>query len=462
MTPDEILQKLWRDAGHDAGALDNVSLTGAEPGLPSSFRVGAAAQVSIAAATLAAAELWQARGGKRGPVSVAMDHACAEVRSDHYVRVNGEKLPEPWDKIAGLYPCRDGFVRIHTNFPHHRDGILKLLGCDYSREAVGAALANWDRVSFETACAEAGMVASALRTFAERDAHPHATALARMPLVSIEKIGDAPAEPLHDSERPLGGVRVLDLTRIIAGPVAGRTLAAHGASVLLITSAHLPSIPALVVDTGRGKRSAQLDLRDASDKDGMRALIADSDIFLQGYRPGGLASLGFSPEECAALRPGIVYVSLSAYGHEGPWANKRGFDSLVQAATGFNLAEGEAFGDGKPKVFPTQILDHAAGMLLAFGAMTALKRRVEHGGSWHVRVSLAGVAHWLRGLGRLPNGFAAPDPTFEDAAPYLEKTASPFGEITAVRHAGILSQTPAYWAQSTVPLGTDTAEWRPR
>lgn len=462
MTPFDILQSLWRSVGQTPDALEDVALTGSEPGLPSSFRAGAAAQASIAAAALAAAELWRLRTGRCSSIAVDMAHACAEVRSDHYVRIDGEKPPEPWDKIAGLYPCRDGFVRIHTNFPHHRDGILGLLGCEYSREAVGAALKAWDRVAFETACAEAGMVASALRTFVEWDAHPHAAALARLPLVAIEKIGAAPPEPLPPGARPLAGVRVLDLTRIIAGPVAGRTLAAHGADVLLITAPHLPAIDTLVIDTGRGKRSARLDLRGENDNARLRALVADGDVFLQGYRPGGLAALGFSPDECARLRPGIVYVSLSAYGHEGPWAGKRGFDSLVQAATGFNLAEGEAFGDGKPKVFPTQILDHAAGMLLAFGAMTALARRAEQGGSWHVRVSLAGVAHWLRSLGRLPDGFAAHDPTFDDVAPFLERTATPFGQVTAVRHAGRVAETPPFWALPTVPLGTHDAEWSSR
>jgi crotonobetainyl-CoA:carnitine CoA-transferase CaiB-like acyl-CoA transferase len=254
-------------------------------------------------------------------------------------------------------------------------------------------------------------------------------------------------------------VRVLDLTRVIAGPVAGRTLAAHGADVLLITAPHLYNMPALVIDTGRGKRSAQLDLRDPAARDTLRGLLAEADVMVQGYRPGAIAARGFGPAEAAAARPGIVYVSLCAWGHSGPWQDRRGFDSLVQTASGLNAAEAEAAGQSAPKPLPVQALDHAAGNLLALGALAGLHRRATEGGSWHVRISLARTGHWLRGIGRAPNGLACTPPKRADIAEYLEASDSGFGRLTTVRHAALLSATPAHWDRPSVPPDTDAPRW---
>ena len=382
--------------------------------------------------------------------------------SGAYLRVDGAPPPDPWDAIAGAYLCGDGrWVRLHTNFPHHRDGILKLLGCANTREAVAAALKNWHAEQFETAATAAGMVVAALRSFGEWDAHPHAPVIAAQPLLQIERIGDAPPTPLPlAGQRPLSGMRVLDLTRVLAGPVCGRTLAAHGADVLRITGAHLPSLGQGEIDVGRGKLQAALDLRNEGDQDRLRALVADADIFSQGYRPGTLAARGFSPETLAALKPGIVCVSLSAYGWSGPWGGKRGFDSLVQAATGINMAEAEAFGAPEnPRPLPCQAIDHATGYLMALGAQACLIRRAQEGGSWHVRVSLARTGHWLRNLGRLPNGFSVPMPAAADHPALMETSASRFGSLTALRHAGQLSETPPFFTRPAAPLGEHPAAW---
>ncbi|MDC6179574.1 CoA transferase [Ralstonia solanacearum] len=451
VTPAQALAQIWHTLGQPDAALSRVTLTGAEPALPSSFAVGTLAQSTIAAAALGVAHVDTLRTGRRQAVSVDMRHAALEFRSERYFRVDGQLPPEPWDKIAGLYRCGDGrWVRLHTNFPHHRDGVLRLLGCTHDREAVASALAGWQALAFEDVAAEAGLVATAARTFDEWDRHPQGVAVAGLPLPPHGQGGEG---------RPLSGVRVLDLTRVIAGPVCGRMLAAHGADVLLVTGPHLPSIPPLVIDTGRGKRSARLDLRDAADADRLRALLGETDLFVQGYRPGGLAALQFGPQQAAALRPGIVYVSLSAYGHVGPWAGRRGFDSLVQTAAGFNWAEAEAAGETGPRPLPAQALDHAAGYLMAAGAMAALARRMTEGGSWHVRVSLAQTAHWLRGLGRPDHGLDAADPRYEDIGAWLETTPSGFGALTALRHAGQLSDTPPRWTLPAVPLGTHAAAW---
>ena len=457
--PHDVVAALWRTAEQDDAALQHVTLTGAEAVLPSSFAVGTAAQATIAAAALAAGELWRLRSGRRQSVGVDMRAAAIEFRSERYLRVDGKVPAEYHDSIAGLYRCGDGrWVRLHTNLPHHCSGLLKLLGCEHDRGAVQRTLDGWAAEKLEDAAAEAGLVVTACRTFAEWDAHPQGRAVATLPPFSIEQIGDAPAMPLPAAERPLAGIKVLDLTRIIAGPVCGRTLAAHGADVLLVTAPHLPSMRPLVIDTGRGKLSTSFDLRQASGRDTLAALVRDTDVLVQGYRPGAVAAFGFGPEDVARMRPGIVYVSLCAYSHAGPWAGRRGFDSLVQTASGFNTAEAEAFSQGRPKELPTQELDHATGYLLAFAAMTALKRRAERGGSWHVRCSLAQTGFWLRSLGRV-DGTTCPDPRSADVRDLLEELPSGFGRLTTVRHAATMSETPPRWARQSVPLGADPPAW---
>jgi crotonobetainyl-CoA:carnitine CoA-transferase CaiB-like acyl-CoA transferase len=241
--------------------------------------------------------------------------------------------------------------------------------------------------------------------------------------------------------------------------VCGRTLAAHGADVMRITAPHLPGFPTLDIDTGRGKLSAQLDLRSEEERERLAALLRESHIFVQGYRPGALASLGFSPEACAELRPGIIAVSLCAYGHEGPWAGRRGFDSLVQNACGVNWAEAEAKGVPPPKELPAQALDHASGYLMAFGAMMALVRKMREGGSWLVRVSLAQTAHWLIQLGHVQSGFDCPEPGEAEIAAMLDAMDTPSGRLAFVRHAAELSETPAGWSRPPVPLGTHAPVW---
>jgi hypothetical protein len=228
---------------------------------------------------------------------------------------------------------------------------------------------------------------------------------------------------------------------------------------LRLTAPHLPAIEALDIDTGRGKLSAHLDLRSPEARSALRRLASEADVFVQGYRPGALAARGFAPTDLAEVRPGIVCVSLSAYGHQGPWRERRGFDSLVQAAAGLNAAEAEAAGVEGPKPLPAQALDHASGYLMAFAAMATLLRRADEGGSWLVRVSLAQTAHWLRGLGRLAGGFAAPDQAFDDVRDWLEDSISPFGRLTAVRHAADLSETPARWSRPSAPLGAHPPAW---
>lgn len=462
LAPALVLESLWRDAALPADALRQVTLTGADPVLPSSFAVGTAAQVSFASAALAAAAIGELRNGLHQQVHVDMRHAALECCGRF--TVNGV-APDIWDKLAGLYACKTGWVRLHTNFAHHRDGVLRLLGlpegAGTERNEVAQALAQWDAVAFEQAATDAGLVVAALRGFQEWDAHPQSSAIAAQAVVSIERIADAaplPLPPLPRDSRPLAGVRVLDLTRILAGPFCGRTLAAYGADVMLVNSPHLPNIEA-IADTSRGKLSAFADLRTSAGRDALHGALRDASVFVQGYRPGSLATLGFTPDAVAQARPGIVMVSLSAYGDAGPWAGKRGFDSLVQTATGFNHAEAQAAGHTQARALPMQILDMASGALMAFGAQAALLRQQREGGSWHVRVSLARTGLWLRELGRVASGFDAPAADFDGV---METSSSGWGELGAIRPAARFSHTPPGYARRSMPPGSHPLAWPPR
>jgi crotonobetainyl-CoA:carnitine CoA-transferase CaiB-like acyl-CoA transferase len=461
-SPREILSDVWTSVGGEASALDALTLTGDEAQLPSSFRVAAAAQVSVAATALAAAGIWKMRSGEAQDVAVDMRHAVVECRSERYLRVDGNPPPPAWDAIAGVYKTRDGFVRLHTNFPHHREAVCNVLNCKPERDAVQAALMQWDGETFETAAYAGGGVVAFMRSHDQWQATPHAQALAGLPLVSITKIGEAAPKPWPMGDRPLAGVRVLDLSRVIAGPVAGRTLAAHGADVLLISGPDLPAIPWLTIDTGRGKLTSFVELKNEQGRGVLRDLLRDADIFSQGYRPRAIARLGFSPEDAARINPGIVYATLSAYGAAGPWAERRGFDSLVQTTTGFNHAEGQAAGVDGPKELPAQMLDHATGYFMAFGAMMAKARQAREGGSWHVQVSLAQTGRWLWKLGRVADGLDTRDLTGEAVTPFIEEVGSGFGALRSVRHSAILSKTPAFWARPAMPLGSHPPQWPPR
>jgi len=389
-----------------------------------------------------------------------MRHAAIEFRSEHYLTVGGSAPASYTDPLFRAYRTGDGgYIRLHMNFPHHRAAILKLLGCAPAREAIEAALKDWEAVAFETQAYRHGGVVAAMRTPEEWAKHPQAAAVATMPPVRIEKIGEAPPRPQPHGERPLGGLRVLDLTRIIAGPVAGRVLAAHGADVMLISAPDLPFVDWLVKDTGRGKLAAYADLATPEGRAALQELITGADILLQAFRPGALGNRGFGPQDVAAMRPGIVYASLSAYGNTGPWASRRGFDSLVQTATGFNAAEAQAAGVRGPKELPCQALDHASGYLLSFGAMMARIRQAREGGSWLVSVSLAATGRWIWNLRRIEGGFSCALPSRTDVADLLETSESPFGTFRAVRHAAQLSATPARWTRPAVPLGTHPPVW---
>jgi len=303
-----------------------------------------------------------------------------------------------------------------------------------------------------------------VRSAEEWKSHPQAAAIASLPLLEIEKIGDAPVSPLPKGDRPLSGIKVVDITRVLAGPTCARTLAEHGADVMKITAAHLPNLGYQEWDTGHGKLSAQLDLRDPAQLEKLRSLISQADVFSQGYRPGTLGSRGLSPEELAKLRPGLVYVSLSAFGHKGPWASRRGFDTVVQTVSGITLRQGALF-PGKepgPQFYPLSAIDYCTGYLMAMGAMLALAKRAQEGGSWLVRISLAQVGKWLVDLGEVPESALKGIPeefSPEEIERWSMVTETPKGPLKHLKPAVQLSETPARWARPSVPLGYHQPVW---
>ena len=434
-----------------------AEMPGADPVFSTPYRVGTAGAVALAAVGTAVSRLWFLKTKRIQSVRIGVRAAAAAMRSARYLKIDGKQPTEIWDPFSGYYPVKDGWVSIHCNFANHRSAAMKVLGNPADRAAAEKASVAWEGLALEEAVHAAQGCAGFARRAEDWARHPHAAAVAGQPLLQIRKIADSKPEPLPAGTRPLSGVRVLDLTRVLAGPTCGRTLAEHGADVLKISGAHLPDSGATEFDTGIGKLSAHLDLRTAAGTDALRALLRGADVFSQSYRPGALAAKGFSPEQAAALRPGIVYVTLSAWGTEGPWRDRRGFDSIVQTVSGMAYRQSSAGPDpGKPRLLPVSVIDYVSGYLMAFGAIVALARRAQEGGSWLVRVSLARTGKWIVNRGTV-EGFASVPVELpqEELQNFLVKTKN----FTHLKPMLELSETPPCWERPPVTLGTHPAEW---
>ena len=441
---------------------------GTDPILPTPFRIGETSTAALAAVGLAVADLWELRTGRRQEVAVDTRQATASLRSGHYMQINGASVSTERNQVMGVYPAKNGrWSYLHCNFPNHRAAALSVLGVPEDREAVRQAVANWDALDLEEAIIAAKGAGGMVRTMDEWAQHPQAAAIASLPLMEIVKIGDSPPEPLPDGDRPLSGVRVLDLTRVLAGPTCARTLAEHGADVLKITGPHLPHLGYQEYDTGHGKLSAHLDLRQPKDLETLRGLVREADVFSQGYRPGTLGNRGLSPEALAHVRPGLVFVSLSAFSHVGPWASRRGFDTVVQTVSGITNRQGELFPGAAPgpQFYPVSAIDYLTGYLMAFGAMVGLARRVREGGSWLVRISLAQTGRWLVGRGQVPEVDLKDVPkefTPEELERWSMTSDTPAGRLHHLGPVVRLSETPPRWARPSVPLGYHEPVWPAR
>jgi hypothetical protein len=430
------------------------------PSLPSWWAVSDLAAASVGAAGGALAAWIGARSGTPPP-PVRVDRRLASAWFAFSLRPQGWELPPVWDDLAGDYPTGDGgWIRLHTNAPHHRVAALAALDVAPDRESVARAVAHWSADDLETAVAAAGGASAALRPLDGWRAHPQGVAVAAEPLLSVE----ATAGPdggvdgwSGDRARPLAGIRVLDLTRVLAGPVATRLLAGWGADVLRIDPPTWDE-PTLAPEVTLGKHCARLDLREGGDRQRFLDLLASADILVHGYRSDALEGLGVGAAVREATRPGLVDVSLDAYGFTGPWRTRRGFDSLVQMSTGI-AGVGRASPADRPVPLPVQALDHATGYLLAAAALTGLTRRVADGRGSRWRTSLARMAALLVEVG----GPTAPDDGTPWPAAPIEPTGpvetTAWGELRRLAPPLEVEGSPLRWRLPARPLGSDPAVW---
>ena len=447
---------------------DFVAIACGAPALKTRFHAEEAAAAALAAGAVAAADIWMLRVGEKQTVRVDTREAAASlVGFVHQKFADTSRAPEMRGQFdasptaaKGFMRTRDGrFVFLHPSFPESTVRLLKVLDCADEPNAVTAMMAKWDALDFENAAAAAGACAGLARTPDEWDASEQGRILASRPVVEVIQIGESAPEPFAaGGAAPLDGIRVLDLTRVLAGPSCARTLAQYGADVMVISSPHLPSVPLFVSDTGHGKRAAFVDLATEDGRARLHELVHDGDVFAQGYRQGALERHGFGPIELAQLRPGIICTEINCYGHEGPWRGRPGWEQLGQTVTGMAVMHGGAEG---PKLLPGAVTDYTTGFLAAFGTMVALERRARYGGSYLVRVSLAQTAVWIRRMGlageeRLGQ---ARGPSAEEIASWSISAGTGFGPMTYLRPPVALSTTPARWRRPVVPLGTHKPEW---
>ena len=446
----------------------DVTIEGSDPILPSPHHLGEGSAVARVLTGVAAADLWRLRGGEPQRVCVDAAHAAASLRSYVHTVPLDESQRRPLtagvstERVIGIFATADGrYVQLHGSF---NDGpaVLDVLGLKppVTTEELAAAVIQRDAFELEQAFIDRRLCGGVVRSRTEWAEHPQGRALAGRPVVTITRIGDAPPEPLPDGDRPLAGVRVIDLTRVLAGPTVAKTLAEHGADVLHISAPGLERGGPFEIDTGIGKRQAHVDLRDPVGTSLMRQLVVDADVFSQGYRRGTIARRGFGPDDLAALRPGIVYVSENCYGGVGPWAERPGWEQLAQAATGMSFREGQEAPDGTPRLAPAAVNDYTTGFFGAYGAMVALGRRVTEGGSWHVEVSLSATSSWYQSLGDdVDAGAAVPI----DVAPFLDEMDTEcVGRLSYLRPAVQMSVTQPRWDLPPSDQGVHEPVWLPR
>ncbi|MHC5701317.1 hypothetical protein HHX38_19815 [Streptomyces sp. PKU-MA01144] len=433
-------EALWAALGGDPALTARVAHGGPPGVLPARLPVRELARAAVAVCSLAAAE--RAARGTGGPVpAVRVDDGAVATAfvSERHLRVDG-RAPVAFAPLSGYWRAADGWVRTHANYPHHRAALLTALDTDES--GMAAALAERPARAVEEEVYAAGGLAVAVRTPGEWAAHPQGVAAGALPPVVRERLDDAP--PPDRSGRPL---RVLDLTRVIAGPVATRTLALFGADVLRVDPPRLPELPDQHADTGFGKRSATLDLARAGDRRVFGELLDRADVLVTGYRPGALERFGL-------VRPGLVVARLSAWGDGGPWEARRGFDSLVQAASGIAVLEGTP---ERPGALPAQALDHATGYLLAAAVLRALTDQDDDGGTRLVRLALARTAHFLvHGLPRAPEG----DEGRYEPGRWLAERDGPLGRLRYALPPVGYAGGPADWARPPGVWGADAPVWR--
>ena len=443
-----------------------VTITGADPVFSTEFKVGETCAAVLAGIGVAVSDIWEIKTGRRQNASIDARAAAAALRGTLYLQkpdADGAFTPvanprhEAMIKMTQPWPTKDGrWFLPHFGLPNLKARVMGVLNCEDNPDSVAKSVAIWDALELEAAIEEARGCGAMVRDNGEWLAHPHGQVLAGKPIVEIIKIADSEPEAPPQGPRPLSGIRALDLTRILAGPMAARTLAENGADVLMVTTEDLPQIKEHVMDTNHGKRSCYLNLKTAEDAAQLKQLVRGADVFSQGYRPGMLGGLGFGPEDLAAIRPGLVYLSISCFGADGPFSHRGGWEQVAQTVTGICHDGGEGT---RPGLLPAAACDYTTGYLGAYGVLLALARRAREGGGYHVRVSLCQSGMLIYRQGK--TSYAEPDMDLSKAEiEALSITTNP--HEGPLRHLGPvlqLSETQPHWTRPTPALGGDAPEW---
>ena len=457
----DLINEAWRGLAADASgaapaAPAVVELTGDPGGLPSQLAAGETAVACVATALLAAAGFHAQRGADRVRIGLDRGHVAAAFRSERYFRKGGRPAPAGFAPLSRFWKTADGWVRTHANYPWHRDALLRTLSTTDEPAAVAAAISKLPSEEIERRVDAAGGVAAAVRRLDAWRAHPQCRALAAEPLIHHAVFGDAAPRKRSPSTLPAAGIRVLDLTRVIAGPACTRFLAALGADVLRVDPPTHPDMNhGLVADSLLGKRSSLVDLTSSDGASVLHKLLEQADVVVSGYRPGALDRFGLGADALAELHPGVVVAYIDAWGYSGPWADRRGFDSIVQAATG--IATLESGGGAEPGALPCQLLDHGTGYLAAAAVLDGLRRQSRQGGTHVRRLSLARTAWWLTSITHRP---AMPAEAADaDPATWLVDLDSAEGTVAAVGPPGTIQQQPLRWNSPVTGYGNDLPGW---
>jgi hypothetical protein len=450
----DFLTIMWESLGgahHEAPSVEFVG-SGA---LPSIFAVEDLAAAAIGVAGLAVSELLRANATHPG--SVIVDRRLASLWYGWSIQPVGWTLPPAWDAIAGDYQASDGWIKLHTNAPHHRAAALAVLDVAPERELVARAVAGFEAHVLQDAVVRAGGCAAAMYSLQEWRNHPQGAAVATEPFSHVkDSAGRSASSWRPGMSRPLQGLRVLDLTRVLAGPVATRFLAAFGAAVLRIDPPGWEE-PAVVPDVTLGKRCARLDLRNALDRQAFERLLQSADVIVHGYRADALEALGFGVDRRRELNPGLVDVCLNAYGWSGPWRDRRGFDSLVQMSSGIACEGMRSLARPKPTPLPVQALDHATGYLMAAAAIFGLIRRLQRSCGNSTRLSLARTAALLIDGPRRDADEEAVCAGNSDWSATLEQTD--FGPARRLRGPVRIGDVDMQWEIPATRLGSAAAAW---
>jgi len=442
-----------------------VALAGTDPQVPGRLRYGAAGAGALGAHAAGVMALAARRGAPAQEARIDLARVVhLGMRSAYHLRQNGHAFRVgSRSRTENFFRARDGrilYLLRNNGRGTITEDLVGLLGCSNDTEGIARAVAEWDSHQLEEELARRKLPGVIVRSEAEWRAHPQGSLLAGAPGLSLVKTADGPPRPLLPATRPMAGLRILDASHVIAGPALGRLLAEQGGDVLQIVKPSEQETIPVQIDSGLGKRSAFIDLDRPGDAGVLGELIRGADVFIQSWRPGALDRRGFGVADVAALNPGIVHVSISCYGHEGPWAGRGGYEPIGQAVSGLCVAQGTP---GAPQNAPTGTMnDYLAAWLAGAGVMAALLRRWTEGGAWHVATSLAQASMWVLDQGLLDRHRPGPLPDWQPAEGHLHHRDCAFGRVTHVAPLIRYSATPAGWDRPPEPAGASLPVWLPR